>query len=178
MPRIFILNFISTSRLHAQGENLVFDMKNFKAHEKAVVLVRAKEIVQPGLNSLLLDLRRLKLVHLAKNMIHQTRPGPPQKNSSIMLLTYQRCSNNPRTAPIWNSPSATFGRHNLPERTKTPSRSCDASVGISVGNGWGELRKIRTQSRNSPAPSDLWVQAPNTASRHNFPTATRPPPSS
>jgi hypothetical protein len=42
-------------------------MENFKAHEKAVVLVGANEIVQPRLNSLLLDLLELELIH------HQTK---------------------------------------------------------------------------------------------------------
>jgi hypothetical protein len=33
VQRIFILNFICASGLHAQGEYLVFDVEDFKAHE-------------------------------------------------------------------------------------------------------------------------------------------------
>jgi hypothetical protein len=74
VPRIFFLNLICASRPHAQGEYLVFDMENFKAREKAVVLVSAKEIVQPSLNSLLLDLLQFELVH------YQTKTWPsPEK---------------------------------------------------------------------------------------------------
>jgi hypothetical protein len=43
VPRIFILNFTSTSGPHAQGEYLVFDMEDLKTHEKAVVLVSTKK---------------------------------------------------------------------------------------------------------------------------------------
>jgi len=88
VPRIFILNFTSTSGPHAQGEYLVFDMEDFKAHEKAVVLVSTKEVVQPSLNGLLLDLLQFKLVHLAKTMITKLKPTPP-KNSSAVLPAYQ-----------------------------------------------------------------------------------------
>ena len=88
VPRIFILNFTSTSGPHAQGEYLVFDMEDFKAHEKAVVLVSTKEVVQPSLNGLLLDLLQFKLVHLAKTMITKLKPTPP-KNSFAVLPAYQ-----------------------------------------------------------------------------------------
>ena len=85
MPRIFILNFTSTSVPHGQGEYLVFDMEDFKALEKAVVLVSAKEVVQPSLNGLLLDLLQF---HLAKTPITKLKPTPP-KNSSAALPAYQ-----------------------------------------------------------------------------------------
>jgi hypothetical protein len=88
VPRIFILNFTSTSGPHAQGEYRVFDMEDFEAHEKAVVLVSTKEVVQPSLNGLLLDLLQCKLVHLAKTMITKLNPTPP-KNSSAVLPAYQ-----------------------------------------------------------------------------------------
>jgi hypothetical protein len=88
VPRIFILNFTSTSGPHAQAEYLVFDMEDFKAHEKAVVLVSTKEVVQPSLNGLLLDLLQFKLVHLAKTMITKLKPTPP-KNSFAVLPAYQ-----------------------------------------------------------------------------------------
>ena len=65
MPRISILNFTCASGLHARGKYLAFDAEDFKAHEKAVVLVSSEEVVQPSLNGLLLDLRRFELAHLA-----------------------------------------------------------------------------------------------------------------
>jgi hypothetical protein len=73
MPRIFILNFTCTRGQHAQGEYLVFNMKDFKTHEKTVVFVSAKEVVQPSLNSLLLGLLRFK-AHLVENIILQIKP--------------------------------------------------------------------------------------------------------
>jgi hypothetical protein len=72
---------------HAQGEYLVFDMEDFKAHEKPVVLVSTKEVVQPSLNGLLLDLLQFKLVHLAKTTITKLNRRP--KNSSAVPPAYQ-----------------------------------------------------------------------------------------
>jgi hypothetical protein len=69
MPRISILNFTCASGLHARGKYLAFDAEDFKAHEKAVVLVSSKEVVQPGLNSLLFDLWRFELAHLAITLL-------------------------------------------------------------------------------------------------------------
>jgi len=74
VPRISILNFTCTSGPHARGKYLAFDAEDFKAHEKAVVLVSSKEVVQPSLNSLLLDFWRFELVHLAISLLpSQTR---------------------------------------------------------------------------------------------------------
>jgi hypothetical protein len=97
VPRIFILNFTSTSGPRAQGEYLVFDMEDFKAHEKPVVLVSTKEVVQPSLNGLLLDLLQFKLDHLAKTTITKLKP-PPQKNP---LLCRLHISDAVHTVPIW-----------------------------------------------------------------------------
>jgi hypothetical protein len=74
VPRISILNFTCASGPHAHGKYLAFDAEDFKAHEKAVVLVSSKEVVQPSLNSLLLDFWRFELVHLAVALLpSQTR---------------------------------------------------------------------------------------------------------
>jgi hypothetical protein len=106
VPRIFILNFTSTSGPHAQGEYLVFDMEDFKAHAKAVVLVSTKEVVQPSLNGLLLDLLQSKLVHLAKTTITKLKPTPPKK-----FLCCAACMSVMQYTlfPFWNSAAATSG---------------------------------------------------------------------
>ena len=62
----FILHFTSTSGPHARGAYLVFDMEDFKAHEKAARLVSTKEVVQPSLNGRLLDLLQLSTALMAK----------------------------------------------------------------------------------------------------------------
>jgi hypothetical protein len=88
VPRVFVLHFTCTTTPHAQGENLVFDMDDFKASEKAVVLVGTKEVVQPSLNSLLLDFLRFELIHLARNSFFIMTAASP-RNSSDVLLAYQ-----------------------------------------------------------------------------------------
>jgi hypothetical protein len=81
-------------------------MEDFKAHEKPVLLVSTKEVVQPSLNGLLLDLLQFKLVHLAKTTITKLKPTPQKflccaACISVMQYTLFPLGIEPRQPPEW-----------------------------------------------------------------------------
>jgi hypothetical protein len=71
--------------------------------------VPTKEVVQPSLNGLLLDLLQLKLVHLAKTMITKLKPTSPQKFLccaaciSVMQYTLSHLGIVPRQPLEWGN---------------------------------------------------------------------------